>query len=62
MSNQIPRRNNINLNLPAEKAIHDAMLEVEKLPPNENLTEAVTLLVKAKKLVSDFVDKTIFDE
>lgn len=32
------------------------MQEVEKLPADVKLTEAVTLLAKAKDLVSDFVD------
>lgn len=56
MENEIPRRNRLDLNVPAEKAIYDAMQEVEKLPADVKLTEAVTLLAKAKDLVSDFVD------
>lgn len=56
MGNEIPRRNRLDLNTPAEKAIYDAMQEVEKLPSDVKLTEAVTLLAKAKDLVSDFVD------
>lgn len=56
MENEIPRRNRLDLNTPAEKAIYDAMQEVEKLPADVKLTEAVTLLAKAKDLVSDFVD------
>lgn len=56
MENEIPRRSRIDLNTPAEKAIYDAMQEVEKLPADVKLTEAVTLLAKAKDLVSDFVD------
>jgi hypothetical protein len=56
MENEIPRRNRLDLNVPAEKAIYDAMQEVEKLPADVKLTEAVTLLGKAKDLVSDFVD------
>lgn len=56
MENEIPRRNRLDLNVPAEKAIYDAMQEVEKLPADVRLTEAVTLLAKAKDLVSDFVD------
>lgn len=56
MDNQIPRRNRLDLNTPAEKAIYDAIQEVEKLPADVKLTEAVTLLAKAKDLVSDFVD------
>ena len=56
MENEIPRRSRIDLNTPAEKAIYDAMQEVEKLPADVKLTEAVALLAKAKDLVSDFVD------
>ena len=56
MENEIPRRNRLDLNVPAEKAIYDAMQEVEKLPADVKLTEALTLLAKAKDLVSDFVD------
>lgn len=56
MENEIPRRNRLDLNTPAEKAIYDAMREVEKLPADVKLTEAVMLLAKAKDLVSDFVD------
>lgn len=56
MENEIPRRNRLDLNVPAEKAIYDAMQEVEKLPADVKLTEAITLLAKAKDLVSDFVD------
>lgn len=51
-----PRRNRLDLNTPAELSIYNAMQEVEKLPANEKLTEAVMLLAKAKDLVSDFVD------
>ena len=49
----------LNEMLPSELAIHRAMQEIEKLPPDERLTEAVTLLQKAKDLVSDFVDKNL---
>lgn len=56
MENEIPRRNRLDLNTSAEKYIYDAMQEVEKLPADAKLTEAVTLLAKAKDLVSDFVD------
>lgn len=56
MDNEIPRRKRLDLNVPAEKAIYDAMQEVEKLPADVRLTEAVILLTKAKDLVSDFVD------
>lgn len=50
------RRNRLDLNVPAEKAIYEAMQEIEKMPPSEILTEAIILLAKAKELVSDFLD------
>jgi len=56
MENTIPRRARLDLNTPAEKAIYDAMQEVEKMPADEKLTEAVILLGKARDLVADFVD------
>lgn len=56
MTNEIPRRNRFDLNTPAEKVIYEAMLEVEKMPADEKLTEAVILLSKARDLVADFVD------
>jgi hypothetical protein len=56
MSNEIPRRVRIDLNTPAERAIYDAMIEVEKLPADVRLTEAVTLLGKARDAVADYVD------
>jgi len=54
--NEIPRRNRLDLNTPAEKAIYNAIQEVEKAGADVRLTEAVTLLAKAKDLVSDYVD------
>lgn len=57
MSNQTtPRRIRLDLMEPAEKAIQDAMQEVEKLPADPKLTDAVVLLSQAKDLVSDFID------
>lgn len=56
MDNEIPRRARLDLNTPAEKAIYEAMQEVEKLPADVRLTDAVNLLAKAKDLVADFVD------
>lgn len=50
------RRNIIIFNYPAETAIREAIIEVEKLPADENLTKAVELLLKANELVSDFID------
>lgn len=53
---EIPRRIRLDLMTPAEKSIYDAMQAVEKLEADIRLTEAVTLLSKAKDLVSDYVD------
>jgi hypothetical protein len=53
---EIPRRNRLDLNTPTELAIYNAMQEVEKMPADVKLTEAINLLSKAKDLVSDFVD------
>ena len=55
-NNDTPRRIRIDLFTPAEKAIYDAMQEVEKMPPDTRLTEAVVLLYKAREKVADFVD------
>ena len=55
-SNKVPRRMRIDLLTPVEKAIYDAMQEVEKLPADIRLTDAVNLLSQAKDKVSDYVD------
>lgn len=55
-NNEIPRRSRIDLLVPAEKAIYDAMQEVEKLAADMRLTEAIILLDKARAKVADFVD------
>lgn len=60
MGAEIPRRNRLDLNTPAEKAIYNAMQEVEKLGANVKLTEAVALLGKAKNLVGDYVDAELY--
>lgn len=56
MKSTFPRRNRLDLNTPAEKAIFSAMQEVEKAGAHPLLTEAVILLGKAKDLISDYVD------
>lgn len=56
METEIPRRNRLDLNTPAELAIYHAMQEVEKAGADVRLTEAINLLKKAKDLVSDCVD------
>lgn len=51
------RRNRLDLMFPSEISIYNSMQEIERLPPNVKLTEAVILLSKAKDLVSDFFDE-----
>ena len=55
--NKAPRRFNLQLLTPAERAIHDAVIEVEKLPADARRTRAVMLLVDAKNLIGDVVEK-----
>lgn len=57
MSNEIPRRNRLELNTLAEMSINHSIHEVEKLPADERLTKVVTLLSEAKELLSDWVDE-----
>lgn len=57
MSNTIPRRSRLDLHTPAERAIYDAIQEVEKIGADVRLTRAVLLLSEAKGLVADFVDE-----
>ena len=52
----IPRRCDVKLMTPAELAIRQAMLAVEGAGCHQLLTEAVTLLEKAKDKVADFVE------
>lgn len=53
------RRFYIDLNVPAELAVRNAMLEVEKMPADERLTNVLIQLDKAKSLLSDVVDEHI---
>jgi hypothetical protein len=62
MNNEIPRRNRLDLNEPAELAIYNAVQEVEMAGADERLTEAVILLNKAKNLVADFIDERTFSK
>lgn len=57
MENKIPRRAIMPDWCKAEKAIYDAMQEVEKLSADIRLTQAVTLLSQAKDKVSDYIDE-----
>jgi len=52
-----PRRIDWNLQAPAERAIGDAMIAVENIPGGSvALTEAVTLLSKARNRVADHLE------
>lgn len=42
--------------VPAEKAIYDAMQEVEKVGADTRLTDAVVKLTEAKELVANYID------
>ena len=59
MNNEFPRRNRLDLNTSAEKAIYDAIQEVEKAGADPKLTDVVVMLGKAKDLLSDYVDDKI---
>lgn len=54
--NTIPRRIRLDLLTPAEKAIYDAVQEVEKVGADPLLTDAVVLLQQARDKVADYVD------
>lgn len=51
-----PRRIYMEQWTPAERAIHDALVEVEKMPADTRLTMAGVKLDEAQRLVADFVD------
>lgn len=55
---EIPRRNRLDRNTPAELAIRAAVDEVERLSAHTLLTEAVILLSQAREKVADYVDAT----
>jgi hypothetical protein len=55
----VPRRNCIPRLTPAEAAIWNAVVAVEKLPADPRQTETVTLLGKARDVLADFVDEQI---
>jgi hypothetical protein len=52
-----PRRYYLDLNKPVELTIKKAIEEVEKMPADVSLTNAVIHLQDALKLVADFIDK-----
>lgn len=49
----------MDLYVSAETAIANAMAEVEKMPCDPLLTDAVVLLSQAKEKVADFVDRQL---
>jgi hypothetical protein len=55
--NNIPRRCYIEKMHTAELAIRNAILEVEKLPADFRLTNAVGYLLEAQEEVSNYIDK-----
>jgi hypothetical protein len=59
---QIPRRNQLDRNTPAELAIREAMLAVEEAGCDVLLTDAVNLLSQAREKVADYVDRKIEKE
>lgn len=50
------RRNDLSLMTPAEKAIHDAIVEVEKVGAHPTLTDIVLKLSNAKDELSDYIE------
>ena len=56
MANDIPRRNQLELNTPAELAIRNAMSEVEKMGADVKLTSAIVALNQAFILIADYTD------
>lgn len=58
---EIPRRCFIDKNTEAEKAIRNAMAEVEKVGADVKLTEVVVLLEKARNILGDYVDSELLE-
>jgi hypothetical protein len=54
--NRFSRRTRLDLMCPAEVAIYNAMLELEKTGADTRLTLASIKLQEAKTLVADFID------
>jgi hypothetical protein len=57
-NNGNPRRNRIDLNLPAELKIREAVDAVEGLGADVRLTNAVIKLGEARELVADWAEET----
>lgn len=53
------RRNREDLSTQSERAIDEAITQVESLGANENLTAAVMLLQQARDKVSDYIDEQL---
>jgi hypothetical protein len=54
---QLPRRVNIALMFPAELAIREAMIKVEEIGCDTQLTDAVIFLSQAQNKVADYFDQ-----
>lgn len=56
MSNEIPRRSRMDHWIPAETAIHHALVAVENLGAHPQLTEVVCMLSEARRKIADWHD------
>ena len=59
MEDKFPRRSCIYLLTPAEKAVYDAMQEVEKVGADVRLTDAIILLSQTREKLADYFDEQI---
>lgn len=59
MPDNTPRRLRLDLNTGGELAIFNAVQEVERMGADPRLTEVSEMLLKAKNLLSDYVDSEI---
>ncbi len=57
MEKEILRRYQVDQYTPAEKAIYDAIQEVEKMGASHALTDIVLMLIEAKESLHDFIDE-----
>lgn len=62
MGNNVPRRNVLTYNVPAELAIRNAIDRIETMGADIRLTEIVTMLGRALDLLGDVVDEGINDD
>lgn len=56
MAKEMPRRNDSTQQCNAEQSISGAIRDVERMPADPRLTDAVVLLTQAQAKVADFVD------